>query len=96
MAGKLQRSETIDDIRMDVEQNYARCYWNEDSMTKAGGIPREHTIEPAKFLERIVKACRREVGETKKGMRSCALQKSSCLHLGRSDQRPAMPHTSSC
>ena len=64
----MARNETVDDIRKDVEQNYARCYWNEDSMTKDGGIPREHTIEPAKFLERVVKACRREFGKTKKGM----------------------------
>lgn len=64
----MARNETVDDIRKDVEQNYARCYWNEDSMTKAGGIPREHMIEPAKFLERVVKACRREFCPIRRGV----------------------------
>ena len=57
---------SIDRIRKDVEQNYATCYWSEDGRTKLGWIPREKTIEPMKFLERVVRACKRDFSKNKR------------------------------
>ena len=56
----MAKSSGLDRIRREVERNYATCYWNEDSLTKDGRVPKEHTIEPAKFLERVAKACMRD------------------------------------
>jgi hypothetical protein len=56
--GKTAKKETLAELRDRVRKNFALCYWNEDSLTEDGGIPKEHTIEPIKFLERVVNACR--------------------------------------
>ena len=60
------RRSSVDRIRKDIALHYAACYWSEDSLTKAGRIPQERTIEPSKFLERIVRAVRRDM--LKEGM----------------------------
>ena len=56
----MSRISPLDRIRRDIERNYATCYWSEDSLTRDGRIPRVKTIEPAKFLERIVRAMRQK------------------------------------
>lgn len=70
----MAKSSSLDRIRRDIERNYATCYWNEDSLTKDGRVPKEHTIEPAKFLERVVKACMRD-----RNFRISALRKVQSL-----------------
>ena len=60
------RRSSVDRIRKDVALHYAVCYWSEDCLTKARRIPKERTIEPSKFLERIVRAVRRDM--RKEGM----------------------------
>lgn len=57
----MARNETaIDRLRKHVRMNFAKCYWSEHSLTEDGCIPKEHCIEPAKFLERTIKALRRD------------------------------------
>lgn len=53
-----QGKETIESIKRDIRENYATCYWSEDSRTKSGEIPKEVVVEPAKLLERFEKAKR--------------------------------------
>ncbi len=62
----MSSSETIGDIRSDVKKHYAKFYWSEDGLTEDGDIPTEKTIEPAEFLERVAKACRRRSAKRKK------------------------------
>lgn len=56
----MARSAGLDRIRRDVEKNYATCYWSETSLTKDRRVPSVKTIEPKKFLDRIVRALTRQ------------------------------------
>lgn len=57
----MARNETaIDRLRKHVRMNFAKCYWSEDSLTEDNRIPRERCVEPAKFLEQIIKALKRD------------------------------------
>lgn len=54
----MKRRETLEDVESDIRNNYATCYWSEDSRTKSGDIPKDVVVEPAKLLERFKKAKR--------------------------------------
>lgn len=54
----MQRRETLEAVERDIRENYATCYWSEDSRTKSGKVPKEVVVEPAKLLERLRRAKR--------------------------------------
>lgn len=50
--------EKLEDVEKDIRENYATCYWSEDSRTKSGKVPKEVVVEPAKLLDRFKKSKR--------------------------------------
>lgn len=46
-------------LRNSIRRDFARCYWSEDSLTVDKRIPKEKTIEPEKFIERILKVLKK-------------------------------------
>ena len=53
-----QGKETLEHIERDIRENYATCYYCEDSRTNSGEVPKEVVVEPAKLLDRFEKAKR--------------------------------------
>jgi ribosomal protein S26 len=56
-----ENTSKLSELRKLIEDEYAKSYWCEDSLTKNGDIPREKAIEPLELFDMVVDAVRSEL-----------------------------------
>ena len=83
-------NETLEELRRRVRKDFAMCYWNEDSLTEDGRVPKEHTIEPMKFVERVANACMRNPDSSTAALRKVQGLIGTALGQDPEDARAAV------
>lgn len=48
-----RNKETWDDLKREIKDTWARCYWSEDSLTASGDIPYVKSISTKELVKRI-------------------------------------------
>lgn len=84
------RDETLAELKECIKKNFALCYWNEDSLTEDGSVPKEHIIEPMKFVERVANACMQNPGSSTAALRKVQELVGTALGQDPEDARAAV------